>query len=118
MNISQFDYCTNRLVVGINKDNFKVLVDTVLVDPVRVEHPKISTAPSNTFLRRTSQASLVLEVVHTLSYRLTVGSTYQFFSIQPTLGRDLQRTLGDGLFPVTTTNSNTVYDISLFRLVS
>lgn len=120
MNISQFDYCTNRLVVGINKDNFKVLVDTVLVNPVRVEHPKISTAPSNTFLRRTPQASLVLEVVHTLSYRLTVGSTYQSFcSIHPRdLGRGFKRTLGDGLFPVTTTNSNTVHHISLFRLVS
>lgn len=105
-------------MVGVNKDNFKVLVNTVLVDPVRVEYPKISTAPPDTLLSRTPQASLVLEVVDTLSYRLTEGSTYEDFNIDCLLDPgEMQRTLGDGLFPVTTTNSDTINDVSLLGLV-
>lgn len=50
----------NSFVVGIHKDNFEILVNTILVHPVRVQDSQVSTTPSNTFLSGTPQAALRL----------------------------------------------------------
>lgn len=63
-------------MVGINKDNFVVLVDTILVNPVRVQDSQVSASLANTLLRNTSQTTLGLEVVDTLANGLTVGGTW------------------------------------------
>jgi len=47
-----FWIATNGIVVGVNADNFKVLVGSILGDPVRVQDTKTSHATSNTFLKR------------------------------------------------------------------
>jgi len=63
-------------VARIHKDNLIIFVNTVLVDPVRVQDSQVSTAPSNTFLGGTPETALELQVVDTLTNGLAVGSTY------------------------------------------
>ena len=92
---------TNGLVVGVHENDFKVLVDTILVDPVRVEDSQVSTSATNTLLSSRPQSTLGLELVDTLAHRLAVGGT-----------------LGDGLFAVTAANAHTVDNISLLGLVA
>jgi hypothetical protein len=62
-------------VVGVDQNDFVVLVDTILVNPVRVQHPQVSTSLPNSLLSSTSQTTLELEVVDTLSDGFTVGGT-------------------------------------------
>jgi len=88
-------------VVGVDENDFKVLVHTVLVDPVGVEYTKISTSASNTLLSSAPQATLVLEVVDTLSNGFTIGST-----------------LGDRFFPISSSDTDTVDHVSLLGLVT
>lgn len=66
---------TYGLVVGVDQDYLEVLVDTILVNPVRIQDSQISTTSSYTLLGRTSQSTLVLELVDTLSDGFTVGGT-------------------------------------------
>ena len=68
-------YCTHSLVVGVDEDDLVVLVDTVLVDPVRVEHAQVTASPADTLLRNTLKTSLRLQVVNTLTDGLAVGGT-------------------------------------------
>ena len=68
-------YCTHSLVVGVDEDDLVVLVDTVLVDPVRVEHAQVAALAADALLGRRAQAALVLEVVDTLADGLAVGGT-------------------------------------------
>ena len=63
-------------MVGVNEDNFVVLVNTILVNPVRVQDTQVTASLADTLLRYTSQTSLGLEVVDTLADGLAVGSTY------------------------------------------
>ena len=92
---------THSLVVGVHQDDLVVLVHTILVNPIRVEHPQVSTPPSNTLLGGTPQAALVLEVVDTLADGLAVGGT-----------------LGDGLLAVTPADTDAVDDVALLGLVA
>ena len=92
---------TNSLVLRVDEYNLVVLVDTVLVNPVRVEDTKVTASATNTLFSYGTKTTLELEVVNTLADGFTVGST-----------------LGDGLFPVTAANTNTVDDISLLSLVA
>lgn len=57
---------TNGFMLRINKDDLEVLVRGILVDPIRVEHPQICTATSNTFLRSRFERPLVLQLIYTL----------------------------------------------------
>ena len=41
---------TYSFVAGVDEDDFVVLVHTVLVDPVRVEHTEVAAAPADTLL--------------------------------------------------------------------
>jgi hypothetical protein len=88
-------------VVGVDKDDFVVLVNTILVHPVRVEYPQIAAPLSNTLLSSTPQSTLELEVVDTLADGFTEGST-----------------LSDRLFAVTAAHTDTVDDIALLGLVA
>lgn len=63
-------------MVGVNKDNLIVLVNTVLVDPVRAKHTQVSASAPNTLLSGAPQSTLELEVVDTLAHGLTVCRTY------------------------------------------
>ena len=88
-------------MVGVNEDDLVVLVHTVLVDPVGVQDAKVAAALANTLLSNTLETALGLEVVNTLADRFTVGST-----------------LGDGFLAVTTSDTDTVDNVSLLGLVS
>ena len=88
-------------MVRVNEDNLVVLVDTVLVNPVRVEDTKITASATNTLFSYGTKTTLELEVVNTLADGFTVGST-----------------LGDRLLPVTTADTNTIDNISLLSLVA
>jgi hypothetical protein len=59
----------------IDENDLVVLVYTVLVNPVRVEHTQVSATTSNTLLSGAPQAALELEVVDTLADGLAVGCT-------------------------------------------
>lgn len=62
-------------MVRINEDDLVILVDPVLIDPVRVEDTEVTTPPADTFLRDTPQTTLRLELGNTLTDRLAVGGT-------------------------------------------
>jgi hypothetical protein len=105
---------------ALDEDDLVVLVDTVLVDPVRVQagiisacpdtlphhsirtnsHSQVSTPLSNSLLGSAPQTSLVLQVVDTLSDGFTVGGT-----------------LGSRLLPVSSANTDTVDEVALLGLV-
>ena len=40
---------THGLVTGVNEDDLVVFVYTILVNPVRVQYPQVTTAPPDTF---------------------------------------------------------------------
>jgi hypothetical protein len=54
------------LVLGVDEDDFVVLVGRVLVDPVRVEDAQVGAAAADTLLGGGLEGSLVLELVDTL----------------------------------------------------
>lgn len=61
----------------LDKDNLVVLVYTILVDPVRVQHSQIATSTTDTLLGGSTETSLEFEVVDTLTDGFTVGGTYE-----------------------------------------
>jgi hypothetical protein len=56
----------NSLVLGVDEDDFVVLVRRVLVDPVGVENAEIGAALADTLLSGGLERTLVLELVDTL----------------------------------------------------
>lgn len=92
---------SDSLVRRVDTDDLVVLVDTVLVDPVRVQDSQVAATPANTLLGGGSETSLELEVVDTLSDGFTVGGT-----------------LGDGLLPVSSSDSDSVDHVALLGLVT
>ena len=63
------------LVRRVDEDDLVVLVDTVLVDPVRVENAQVAATTANTLLSKRAETTLGFEVVDTLVNRLAVGGT-------------------------------------------
>ena len=59
----------------VNEDDLVVLVNTVLVNPVRVQDTQVAASLANTLFRNALQAALGLEVVDTLADGLAVGGT-------------------------------------------
>jgi len=92
---------TDGFVGRIDKDDLKVLVGSILVDPVRVQNTQVSALAANTLLSGGLERALVLELVDTLVDGLTEGST-----------------LGGGSLTVTATNTDTVDNITLLGLVA
>ena len=62
-------------MVRVDEDDLVVLVNTVLVDPVRVQDTKVAATLADTLLCHTLKATLWLEVVDTLADGLAVGGT-------------------------------------------
>lgn len=62
-------------VLRINKNDLKVLVGGVLVNPVRVQDTEVASAAANTLLSSSTERSLVLKLANTLVSGLTVSST-------------------------------------------
>ena len=59
------------LVLGVDEDDFVVLVRRVLVDPVRVQDAQVGAATADTLLGSRLERALVLELVDTLVGRLS-----------------------------------------------
>lgn len=74
---------TDSFVLGINQDDFEVLVCRVLVDPVRVENSKIGTTTTDTLLGGRLERTLVLELVYTLVGGFACIVTLVNMSFQP-----------------------------------
>ena len=62
-------------MVGIYENDLVVLVNAILVNPVRVQNTQVPASLANTLLRNTLQTPLGLEVVNTLADGLAVGGT-------------------------------------------
>jgi len=92
---------SDSLVLGVDEDDLVVLVDSVLVDPVRVQDPQVGASSTDSLLGGGLETSLELEVVDTLPDGLTVGGT-----------------LGSGPLPVSPPDPDSVDDESLLGLVS
>ncbi|KAH9862521.1 hypothetical protein IAQ61_009938 [Plenodomus lingam] len=56
----------NGLVLGIDENDFVILVRRVLVDPVRVEHAEVGATAADTLLSGGLERALVLQLVDTL----------------------------------------------------
>lgn len=106
------------LVRRVDKDDLVVLVDTVLVDPVRVKprsqletldrsqvglyaHTEVAAAAADTLLGGALETTLVLEVVDTLADGLAVGGA-----------------LGDRPLAVSAADTNAVDHVALLGLVA
>lgn len=92
---------TDGLVRGVDKDDFKVFVSGVLVDPVGVQDTQVGAATTNAFFSNATQAADGLELVNTVSSGLT---------------HDL--TLADLLLATTTTDTDAEDDNTLLSLVT
>lgn len=91
----------NGLMGWVNKDDFIVLVDAILVDPVGVQDPKVATSPGDSFLSGRAEGTLEFEMVDSLTDWFTKGGTFL-----------------DGFLSVTTTDSNSVDYKALLGLVA
>lgn len=88
-------------VVRIDKDDFEVLVSSILVDPVRVQDTQVSSNAADAFLSHGAKVANELELVDTVILGLTVDDTLEV--------RSLAATTADG---------NSVHNITLLGLVS
>lgn len=91
----------DSLVLRVHTDHLEVLVDTVLVHPVRVQDTEVRHLAANTLLSKGTERALGLQVVHTLTNGLTVSST-----------------LRNVLLAVTAADTHTVDNVALLGLVA
>jgi hypothetical protein len=69
------------LVLGVNKDDFVVLVGRVLVNPVGIQDTQVGAATTDTLLGSRLEGSLVLELVNTLvGWLAYIENSSQHFS--------------------------------------
>ena len=87
------------LVRRVDQDDLVVLVDAILVDPVRVEHAEVAAATGDALLGGGAERALELELVDTLVRRLAVRGT-----------------LGHGALAVTAADTDAVDDEALLGL--
>lgn len=62
-------------MTGVHKDDLVVFINTILIDPVRIQNAQVATTATNALLCDTPQASLELEMINALTDGLAVGST-------------------------------------------
>ena len=86
-------------VVRIDEDDFVVLVGGILVDPVAVENTEVTADTANTAFGNGAEVASVLQLVDTLVLGLTVDNTLRIRSLAST-----------------TTDSNTVNNVTLLSL--
>jgi len=92
---------SDRFVAWIHQNNFIVLVNAILVDPIRIQDPEVPTSPANSFFCSAAQASLILQVVDALADRFAIGGAF-----------------GNRFFAVSTPDADTVNDVALLGLVA
>ena len=92
---------TDGLVGRINQNDLKVLVGSVLRDPVRVEDSQVGAFASDSLFGNRLGRSLKFELVHTLVNGLAVGGT-----------------LGGHSLAVTSSNTDSVDNKALLGLVA
>ena len=92
---------SDGLVEGVDHDHFVEFVGSILSHPVRVEDSQVSASLSNSFLSDGSVGSSRLELSDTLVDWLSVNDT-----------------LGNGLLSSSSSDSNSIDDISLLSLVA
>ncbi len=68
---------TDGLVSGVNKDDLKVLVHSVLVNPVGVEDTESSALAANALLSKVAKVAGRLQLGDTSVNRLTIVNTLQ-----------------------------------------
>lgn len=92
---------SDGLVEGVNHDDFEEFEGSVLTNPVRVEDSEVSASSADSLLSNSSVRSGGLELVDTLVDGLSVNNT-----------------LGDGSLTASTSDSNSVDNVSLLGLVT
>jgi len=97
LNSGVASYCG---VTGVHADNLVVLVRSVLVDPVRVEHAQATHAATHTLLRHAAQ----------VAHKLKLGNTM-------VLGFPVNYALGDRSFTTPTAHRHTKHAKPLLGLV-
>ena len=75
---------SDRNVLRINKDYFKILVCCILVNPVRVQYPKIAANSSGSFFSHTAKVSGKLKLVDTLVLGFTIHNSLVIWSLPST----------------------------------
>jgi len=68
---------TNGIVGWVYENNLKVLVDSILVDPVRVQYTKSTTFASYALLSNIAKVSGWFQLGNTLIDWLTINNTLQ-----------------------------------------
>jgi hypothetical protein len=109
------------LVLGIDENDFVVLVGGVLVDPVGIEDAEVGATAANTFFGGGSKRALVFELVHTLvggfAYSRNAMSALVFLNRFP-ISHTVCSTLWHWPLAASTANADTVDNITLLGLVS
>ena len=92
---------TDSRVAGINHDDFVVFVSSILIDEIRVQDSEVGASSSSSFFSIRSQRTDSLLLQDTLSSGLTIDNT-----------------LGNHFLSATSSNTNTVNNITLLSLVA
>lgn len=92
---------TDSLVARINKDDLKVLVGGILIDPVGVQDTEVRAATANTLLSNRLEVTGGLQLVHTMASGLSADLT-----------------LGNLALTATTAHTDAVDDVALLGLVA
>lgn len=106
------------LVLRVDKDDFEVLVGRVLVNPVGVENAQVGTTASDTLFSGRLEGTLILELVHTLVGWLACINDQYHSKPSDSDFRTVGGTLWNGALATSTTNTDTVDDITLLGLVT
>ena len=91
----------NDNVVRVDENHLEVFVSSILVHPVGVQHTEVSASTANTLLSNAAEIADKLELVNTLVLWLTIHNSTRV-----------------GSLAATTTDSNTVDDVSLLLFES
>ncbi len=75
---------TDSLVARIDKDDLVEFVSSILVDPVRVKDAQVGAATTNTFFSNGLEVTSGLELVHTMTGRLTIDGTLSNLALTTT----------------------------------
>jgi hypothetical protein len=92
---------TDSRVARVDHNNFEEFVGTVLSNPVGVQNSEVTANASSAFFGNSAVRSLVLQAVDTMGLGLAVSNT-----------------LRNGSLSATTTNADTVDNVSLLGLVA
>lgn len=75
---------SNGLMLGINQNNFIVLISRILINPIRVKDSQIRSSSTNSLFSSGSQRSLVFELVYSHVGGLTISGTLRDRSLSST----------------------------------